>query len=141
MKRLLALLILISGPAMALEQPDYTVIETSDGFEIRHYEPYIVAEVTVDGSMRQSGNSAFRILAGYIFGNNRSNTEMNMTAPVETQEVGERMNMTAPVESVSTGEGEYIYSFVMERRYTMETLPERPAHSAPRSARQNDGRS
>ena len=108
---------------MAIEEPQYTVIESGEDFEIRQYEPYIVAEVTVDGSMRRSGNSAFRILASYIFGENRSSTRMNMTAPVESRATGERMNMTAPVETVDNGDGSYIYGFVMERRYTLETLP------------------
>ena len=108
---------------MAIEEPQYTVIETGDDFEIRQYEPYIVAEVTVDGSLRRSGNSAFRILAGYIFGENRSSTRMNMTAPVESRSTSERMNMTAPVESVDNGDGSYVYGFVMESRYTMDTLP------------------
>ncbi len=108
---------------MAIEEPQYTVIESGEDFEIRQYEPYIVAEVTVDGSLRQSGNSAFRILAGYIFGENRSNAKMNMTAPVESRPTSERMNMTAPVESVDNGDGSYVYGFVMERRYTMDTLP------------------
>ena len=109
---------------MAIEEPQYTVIESGEGFEIRHYEPYIVAEVTVDGSLRQSGGRAFRILAGYIFGDNRANAKMNMTAPVESRAAGERMNMTAPVESIETGDGSYVYGFVMERRYTMDTLPQ-----------------
>ncbi len=108
---------------MAIEEPQYTVIESGEDFEIRQYEPYIVAEVTVDGSMRQSGNSAFRILASYIFGENRASTKMNMTAPVESRATSERMNMTAPVETVDNGDGSYIYGFVMESRYTMETLP------------------
>ncbi len=108
---------------MAIEEPQYTVIESGEDFEIRQYEPYIVDEVTVDGSLRRSGNSAFRILAGYIFGENRSSTKMNMTAPVESRATGERMNMTAPVETVDNGDGSYIYGFVMESRYTMDTLP------------------
>ncbi len=117
------LLILFSGAAVAIEEPQYTVIESGEDFEIRQYEPYIVAEVTVDGSLRRSGNSAFRILAGYIFGQNRSSTKMNMTAPVESRSTSERMNMTAPVESVDNGDGSYVYGFVMESRYTMDTLP------------------
>lgn len=116
-------LFLLPGVAMAIEEPRYTVLESGEGFEIRQYEPYIVAEVTVDGSMRQSGNSAFRILAGYIFGDNRSKAKMNMTAPVESRAVGERMSMTVPVETVGNG-GSYVYGFVMESRYTLDTLPD-----------------
>ena len=71
--------------AMALEEPEYTVVETFDEFELRHYPPYLVAEVDVQGNFGEAGNDAFRILAGYIFGDNQSATKMSMTAPVESR--------------------------------------------------------
>ncbi len=123
MKRILLLVLAaLSVPAMATETPDYEVVKTTDDYELRRYAPYLVAEVDVNGSMSRAGNSGFRILANYIFGDNRSRTRMNMTAPVESVDAGEKMAMTAPVESVSSGDG-YTYAFVMERRYTMDTLP------------------
>jgi hypothetical protein len=100
------LLILISSTAMAIEEPEYAVIEEYDDFELRFYDSYIVAEVDVDGDFEDSGNSAFRILAGYIFGDNAASEKMAMTAPVASQ----------PAELTT-------YSFVMEKKYTMETLP------------------
>ncbi len=113
----------LSGAAMALEEPEYTVVEANDVYEIRRYEPYIVAEVDIDAaSERSAGNSAFRILAGYIFGDNTEQAKMAMTAPVESTKRGVRMNMTAPVEATAA-EGIYTYAFVMERKYTLETLP------------------
>ncbi|MBT8137419.1 MAG: heme-binding protein [Gammaproteobacteria bacterium] len=110
---------------MANEEPDYEVLMQTDEYEIRHYEPYIVAEVDVDGGLRDSGGSAFRILAGYIFGNNQSAEKMEMTTPVETRpaESGTRMAMTAPVLSEPAGEQRYTYAFVMEQKYSLETLP------------------
>ena len=127
MKRIspLFLLFLFSGnPAMAIEEPAYEVLLETKYYEIRRYEPYIVAEVDVDESFRRAGNSAFQVLAGYIFGNNVPQQKMAMTAPVESRE-GERMNMTAPVTSrAGDGEESFTYAFVMERKYTMETLPE-----------------
>lgn len=104
---ILLLLTVIGGPAMAIEEPSYEVLLETKHYEVRRYQPYIVAEVDVDADFKQSGNSAFRVLAGYIFGDNTSQ---------------EKMNMTAPVESEATG-GPYTYSFVMERKYTMESLP------------------
>ena len=50
------------------EQLSYTVSEVRDGYEIRTYEPYIAATVTVDQTGQNGLNSAFRILTGYIFG-------------------------------------------------------------------------
>lgn len=39
-----------------IEEPSYTVVEKRDGYEIRDYAPYIVAEVEVTGSRDQSLN-------------------------------------------------------------------------------------
>jgi hypothetical protein len=94
--------------AMALEEPEYTVVERHDDWELRRYEPYLVAETQVNGDLRQSGNAAFRVLAGYIFGDNDASTKMAMTAPVLSE---------------SIDDGEYRYQFVMERAYDLESLP------------------
>lgn len=98
----------LGSPAMAIEEPSYEVLLETEHYEVRRYEPYIVAEVDVDDDFKRAGNSAFSVLAGYIFGDNASQQKMNMTAPVESAEK----------------DGPYTYSFVMERKYTMESLPE-----------------
>jgi hypothetical protein len=95
--------------AMSYEEPEYTVLSETPDYEIREYAEHIVAEVDVAGSMGDTGNAAFRILAGYIFGNNAGDEKMNMTAPVETRPLGD---------------GSYTYAFMMERKYTMASLPE-----------------
>lgn len=113
--------------AMAIEEPVYEVVAEREEYEIRRYAPYIVAEVDVSGDRSDAGNRAFRILAGYIFGDNEPGEKMQMTAPVESrpEASGTRMKMTAPVESraADTAADAYTYAFVMERRYTLETLP------------------
>lgn len=113
---------------MAIETPDYVVLHESERYEIRRYQPYNVAETVVDGDFRSTGSRAFRILAGYIFGDNRQSEKMSMTAPVESRpaDEGERMNMTAPVTSSRAGgeDDAYVYRFVMERRYGFDELPE-----------------
>ena len=103
MRRLLALLLLTltGATAMALEEPTYEVLLTVGDVEFRRYEPYMLAEVTVDGDAQD--RRAFQMLAGYIFGDNDESEKMNMTAPVETRGSD--------------------YAFVMERKYSLETLP------------------
>lgn len=97
------------APALAVEEPEFEVLRNTGDYEIRAYSPYIVAEVDVTGDMNRAGNSAFRVLAGYIFGQN---------------EPGEKMQMTAPVASEPLPDGDaYTYAFVMERKYDMESLP------------------
>lgn len=85
--------------AMALEEPQYEVLTRDGDIEFRQYEPYIVAEVTVS-----QDNQAFRILAGYIFGDNAEQKKMQMTAPVERRDRD--------------------HAFVMESKYSMDALPE-----------------
>ena len=103
--------ILMVQPAMAIEEPEFEVLQSNDDYEVRMYAPHIVAEVDVEGDDGDPGRAAFRILAGYIFGDNEAETKMSMTAPVTSQAGGE-------------GEGElYTYAFFMESEYTMETLP------------------
>ena len=109
MIRLLTAFFLLStgSIAMAIEEPDFEVLEERDDYEIRRYSHHLVAEVDVVG--KDPGNRAFRILAGFIFGDNQSEEKMKMTAPV----------ISAPVDESTT-----TFSFVMERKYTLDTLPE-----------------
>jgi len=69
--------------------PEYTVEKKMDNFEIRVYEPWIVAETYVKGTQENVGDEAFRILAGYIFGGNSEKVKIEMTAPVTQQKVAE----------------------------------------------------
>ncbi len=108
---------------MAIEEPAYEVIEQSEDFELRRYEPYIVAETIVEGDFSKVGNEGFRRLAGYIFGNNRKKEAIAMTAPVNQAPSSEKIAMTAPVGQQAEG-AKWRITFTMPAKYTMETLPE-----------------
>lgn len=99
--------ILLASSALALEEPEFDVLAETGNYEVRRYLPYLVAEVDVAGDA--ADNQAFRMLAGYIFGDN---------------DAGEKMQMTAPVESRANAEDSAAtYAFVMEGKYTLATLP------------------
>ena len=116
---------LIGGRVTANEElPDYTVVEElGDNIEVRAYPPMLLAEVVVTGDRDEAANKAFRILADYIFGNNRSRDKVAMTAPV-TQTESEKIAMTAPVTQSPEGSGAWTVSFMMPSKYTEETLPQ-----------------
>lgn len=77
------LLISAMSPANATEELTYSVLHAEDAFEIRQYDPYLEAYVEVPLNNRsQRSGSAFRLLAGYIFGNNIRGQKIAMTAPV-----------------------------------------------------------
>ena len=106
------------------EMPEYQVVLKEDGKEIRHYAPYIVAKTMVKGDFKEAQGAAFRILAGYIFGDNVKRQKIPMTAPVlqKTTEESEKLPMTAPVLQSPSDEG-WEMSFIMPSTYTMEDLP------------------
>ena len=104
------------------EQQRYTVVARYDGFELRRYEPCVVAEVEVEGSFASAGNRAFRPLVGYISGRNRGERGVAMTAPV-VQQPGRRLAMTSPVVQQEDAE-HHVVGFVMPAGETTATLPE-----------------
>lgn len=64
------------------EMQPYKVIKKFKDFEIREYPPSVYATVSKSGKMMEIGNQGFRDLANYIFGGNKQNMKIAMTAPV-----------------------------------------------------------
>jgi hypothetical protein len=88
---------------MAYESPTYRVEERIDEIELRRYEPYLVAETLVQGPLERAGNGGFRLLAGYIFGGNKTadgdSTKIAMTTPVTQDRVGDQYRVHRRVAS------------------------------------------
>ena len=73
-----------------VEEPDYTVILEDGNIQVRQYADFIIAETIVEAEYEEAGSIAFRRLAGYIFGKNKRDEKIAMTAPVlQEQEAGE----------------------------------------------------
>jgi len=105
-----------------VEHPAYTVVKRGEGFELRGYAKRLVAEVEVTGDPRQATDAGFRVLAGFIFGNNVRAEEVAMTAPVDRRAASEKIAMTAPVDRQRRGD-RWIITFTMPGKYTQTTLP------------------
>lgn len=105
-----------------IEEPKYSVVEKKDFYEIRLYEPMILATTEISGGTEEGLNSGFMVIADYIFGNNTSKDSIAMTAPVGEKQ-SEKIAMTTPVTDSNVTGGNRIMSFVMPSKYTMETLP------------------
>jgi hypothetical protein len=119
-------LFIFSGIAVATEEPKFSLLEKDQSFELRLYEPKIIAEVEVDGDMSAASRKGFRLIADFIFGNNTAQSgkseKISMTAPVAIKPASEKIAMTAPV-GVQQSEKGWKVSFVMPSQYTLETLP------------------
>eukprot|EP00887_Chlorella_sp_A99_P001320 scaffold14.g1320.t1 len=79
----------------ALEGPAYTVLRKGAAYEVRHYEPYAVAEAPMGGAASPAspaspagGAAAFGALAGFIFGGNDRGEKYAMTTPVFSDTCG-----------------------------------------------------
>ena len=125
-----ASLVLNMSNAHAIEEPTFTVVQKTEVFEVRKYDAYLVAEVIVPGPASEAGNQGFSLLGGYIFGKNKGERKLEMTAPV-TQTAVEpprpvKLDMTAPVTQAAapSGAGQFVVQFVMPKGFTLATLPE-----------------
>ena len=110
-------------PSHAIEEPAYEVIRNMGAVEVRQYAPYVVAEVLVAGSAAEAGSRAFPILAGYIFGKNKGENRLAMTAPVTQTAAPIKLEMTAPV-TQSAAPGGYLVQFVLPKGVTLANAPE-----------------
>jgi hypothetical protein len=115
------MLLVVWKPAMAIEEPRYTVVRAYEVFEVRRYAPYVVAQTLVNAPARGAANQGFRILAEYIFGGNKGSRKIEMTAPVA--QTPTRIAMTAPVAQSASADG-FLIQFAMPAEWTLESLPE-----------------
>lgn len=128
-------LFLASIPAMAIEEPKYQVLLREGAFEVRRYEPMLIAETWVDGDMDEASNKGFRRIADYIFGNNQAanaseSAKIAMTAPVTVEPQSTKIAMTAPVtlqaqpvQAPLTQATQWRIHFVMPSQYTLANIP------------------
>ena len=117
-------LAMMSTPAVAVEEPRHEVLRViDDRVELRRYAPYVVAEVVLDAPASDAGNQAFPILAGYIFGKNKGERTLPMTAPVTQTTAPLKMAMTAPVTQRAAADGVRV-QFVLPADVTLASAPE-----------------
>ena len=103
------------------EEPPHRVIARLGEAEIREYAPRLVAETEVEADENAARSEGFRRLAGYIFGTNRGERRIAMTAPVAQEP--SRIAMTAPVAQDPVAEG-FRIRFFLPAGLTAATAPE-----------------
>lgn len=98
--------------AAALEKPSFEVVDSDGDFELRRYQPYVVAETYVAGEYDRASDEAFMRLFRYISGKNRK--QLDADAP--------KIAMTAPVTMARIGDA-WRMAFMVPGRYTLESAP------------------
>ncbi|KAF3334096.1 heme-binding-like protein [Carex littledalei] len=107
---------------ITVETPKFEVLHSCPDYEIRRYNPSVVAEVTYDPKqLKGDRDGGFMILANYIGAlgqpQNSKPEKIAMTAPVitKTSPEPEKIAMTAPV--ITTGDGMVTMQFVLPSKY------------------------
>ena len=85
------------------EKQKYRVLKEFKEFEVREYQPVVLADVFVSSDRSVAGSQAFRPLFDYISTN--------------------KISMTAPVIQEEAANNEWCVSFVMPAEMKMEDLP------------------
>ena len=110
---------------MATEEPEFKLISEEGEFQIREYDPKIIAQVEVEGDFDEASSMGFKLLADYIFGNNLLEGEsqkISMTTPVEMSPMAENLLITSPVMDDQVND-KWLINFVMPQEYSLDTLP------------------
>jgi hypothetical protein len=95
------------------ERQEFKVLRTYDGFELREYLPYVLAEVRVSAQYSTASSSAFSSLFNYISQGNKSSQKIAMTAPVITAQRAD-----------TSESNEWYVSFVMPSGSTIGHMPD-----------------
>lgn len=104
------------------DEPSYQVLTEEGPIQIRHYPSLVVAQTEVNANYKNASGLAFQRLAGYIFGNNKKQQSITMTAPVIQQQQAEKLAMTAPVMQQKSG-AVWVMTFLLPQGYTLSTAP------------------
>lgn len=106
------------------EQPAFTVIERAEGYEIRSYPAYLVAQVSMKAEWSAAIDEGSHILADYLHGNNIEQKSIATTTSVgiELEPESEHIALTAPVLSQEKN-GAFLVSFILPAEYTSATIP------------------
>jgi hypothetical protein len=109
----------------SVEEAKYQTVQQDGKYSIRHYDPVMMAEVSIKKEGYDSATSkAFGFLFGYISGENQSKQKIPMTAPVHSKPAeSEDIAMTAPVFIDQNKAGNWSVSFVLPASFTVENTP------------------
>lgn len=89
----------------------FNVLKKYEGFEVRRFDPCVLAEMEVRGSLSSASSQAFGSLFNYIASGNKDAKKIAMTAPVTA------------TSSEGTNAQDWVVSFVMPAEMDMSNLP------------------
>ena len=95
------------------DEPKYQVIDMDADKEIRAYDRMTLASVTVSGDYEQAMVEGYHRLSQYLFGDNATSLEMQMTTPIYEEQ----------------NHNSWTISFILPKEITQTTAPTPRDHS------------
>ncbi|RZA13242.1 MAG: hypothetical protein EOP10_30095 [Proteobacteria bacterium] len=106
------------------EEPTFKVLEEDGSIEVRSYEPTVIARTIVKGSRSEAMDEGFDRLAAYIFGENHSETKIDMTNPV-FEGPSHRTPLTGTGKhSDDSSHSEYAIAFCLPKGMSIADVPD-----------------
>ena len=108
--------LVVSMTTSDIETPKYKVLKKYPRFELRQYESMMLATTNLGpASYDEKASEGFRTVASYIFGKNKSNEKIAMTAPVTAEPQSSELHMQ--------NASKWRIHFVMPSQYTLANIP------------------
>lgn len=90
------------------EQPQYEIVRKDGDIQLRKYNKSLIAQVTVAGEYEDAVKNAFKVLADFIFGGNKSESTIEMTSPVFQEQRHQAWTL----------------SFIMPEKFNLASIPQ-----------------
>lgn len=105
-------------------EPTFKLVNKEGDFEIRDYDPVVVAEITFAGDRDNAVSAGFTLLLNYISGDNQTKQKIAMTAPVtQTKSSIVTSSSAAAADPLSEFNSVWSIRFMMPQNASLKSLP------------------
>ena len=104
------------------EEALYATLLSEGDYQIRLYEPLIIAQVASEGRYLPATRSGYRHLTEYVSGNNLTRQTVDVNQPILVSNIKPKIELTTPYYEEFV-DGRWLTSVAMPEQYTLATLP------------------
>lgn len=106
------------------EEALFSSLAVDGNYEIRMYEPVIIAQTVVNGRYSSATRTGYNRLTSYVSGNNMARQTVSVNNPISVPDVSKKpkVELTLPYFEEYI-DGAWVISVAMPEAYRLETLP------------------
>jgi hypothetical protein len=106
------------------EEALFSSLSVNGDYEVRLYEPVIIAQTTESGTYSAATRSGYKRLTNYVSGNNLAKQTVSVNAPISVTDSKKlpKIELTLPYFEEYI-DGTWVVSVAMPESYRLETLP------------------